>query len=427
MYQLAPNIELLFTEAGDYHDRVRAAAASGFTAVEMWGPTGVDAPSTPKDLPALKAALEETGTQLTAQLAEPRTQFMIPPWDHSEFYRKLDEGVEIAHFLGTPRMVVGSGTGFGGWKRQVQLDKLIEIYQKAIAQIDGLGHHARARAGQRARRPPRLAAGPHRARACTSRAASTRRSSACSTTSTTRPSRARMSRPSSRTPVDSSATCSSPTRPAAASRAPDRSTGRRRSATAARLRLRRTDRPRVLPDDRVGRVGEAHPAARGRRMSARSYPDVGRRRHRRQRPGRCGLRPHPERAGARRDDRDVRGRPDGVGPARRAREEHRRSRTSAPAPSALGGTRARASGDGQLARRRQERRSAGRGPARSCSRRATRSTARTACPSRRCRATSAAWPRTGPARARDRAAASASRFLARPRRAARPRPSGCSA
>lgn len=138
-YQLAPNIELLFTEAGDYHDRVRAAAAAGFDAVEMWGPTGVDAPATPKDIPALKAALEETGTQLTAQLAEPRTQFMIPPWDHSEFYRKLDEGVAIAHELGCPRIVVGSGTGFGGWKRQVQLDKLVEIYQKAIAQIDGSG------------------------------------------------------------------------------------------------------------------------------------------------------------------------------------------------------------------------------------------------------------------------------------------------
>jgi hydroxypyruvate isomerase len=139
MYQLAPNIELLFTEAGDYHDRVRAAAAAGFSSVEMWGPTGVDAPSAPKDLPALKAALEETGTRLEAQLAEPRTQFMIPPWDHSEFFRKLDEGVEIATELGTPRIVVGSGTGFGGWKRQVQLDKLVEIYQKAIAQIDGSG------------------------------------------------------------------------------------------------------------------------------------------------------------------------------------------------------------------------------------------------------------------------------------------------
>lgn len=137
MYQLAPNIELLFTEAGDYHDRVRAAAASGFDAVEMWGPTGVDAPAKPKDLPALKAALEETGVRLTAQLSEPRTQFMIPPKDHSEFYRKLDEGVEIAHQLGCPRIVVGSGTGFGGSKRQTQLDELVEIYTKAIAQIDG--------------------------------------------------------------------------------------------------------------------------------------------------------------------------------------------------------------------------------------------------------------------------------------------------
>ena len=137
MYQLAPNIELLFTEAGDYQDRVRAAAAAGFDAVEMWGPTGVDAPAKAKDIPALKAALDETGVRLTAQLAEPRTQFMIPPWDHSEFFRKLDEGVEIAHALGTPRL--GSGTGFGGWKRQVQLDKLIEIYQRAIAQIDGSG------------------------------------------------------------------------------------------------------------------------------------------------------------------------------------------------------------------------------------------------------------------------------------------------
>ena len=137
MYQLAPNIELLFTEAGDYPDRVRAAAAAGFDAVEMWGPTGVDAPAKPKDLPALKAALDETGTQLTAQLSEPRTQFMVPPKDHSEFYRKLDEGVEIAQLLGCPRIVVGSGTGFGGSKRQTQLDELIEIYRKADAQIAG--------------------------------------------------------------------------------------------------------------------------------------------------------------------------------------------------------------------------------------------------------------------------------------------------
>jgi hydroxypyruvate isomerase len=140
MYELAPNIDLLFTEAGESHaDRVRAAAASGFTAVEMWGPTGKDAPATPKDVPALKAALKETGLHLTAQLAEPRTQFMIPPRDHSLFYAGLDEGVAIAQELGCPRIVVGSGTGFGGAKRQTQLDDLIEIYRRAIAQIDGSG------------------------------------------------------------------------------------------------------------------------------------------------------------------------------------------------------------------------------------------------------------------------------------------------
>jgi hydroxypyruvate isomerase len=139
MYQLAPNIELLFTEHEQYHDRVRAAAAEGFTAVEMWGPTGVDAPAKPKDIPALKAALEETGLVLTAQLSEPRTQFMIPPFDDSPFFAKLDEGVGIAQELGCTRLVVGSGTGFGGSKRQVQLDKLIDIYTRATAQIAGSG------------------------------------------------------------------------------------------------------------------------------------------------------------------------------------------------------------------------------------------------------------------------------------------------
>ncbi len=162
MYELAPNIDLLFTEAGESHaDRVRAAAASGFTAVEMWGPTGADAPATPKDLPALKAALEETGTQLTAQLAEPRTQFMIPPWDHSEFFRKLDEGVEIAHFLGTP--------SHGGRQRN-RIRRLEAPGAARQAHRDlpeghradrRFGHHLGPRAGEHPRRPPGRPARSH--------------------------------------------------------------------------------------------------------------------------------------------------------------------------------------------------------------------------------------------------------------------------
>ena len=182
-------------------------------------------------------------------------------------------------------------------------------------------------------------------------------------------------------------------------------------ATLATLRASGYDGPIGLeyyPTDRVERVGEAHPAARGRRMSTPALPGSRRRRDRRQRPGRCHLRPHPERAGAGRDDRDVRGRPDRVEPAGRAREEHRRSRRARPRADCVRRD-PHAQDERAIARAASSRpASAALGRARSCSRAATRSRAKTACPSPRCRATSAAWRRTGPARARGRTTASAS-------------------
>ena len=66
-------------------------------------------------------------------------QFMIPPRNHAAFYSGLDAGVEVAQQLGCPRMVVGSGTGFGGRKRQDQLDELIEIFTRGVAHIEGSG------------------------------------------------------------------------------------------------------------------------------------------------------------------------------------------------------------------------------------------------------------------------------------------------
>ncbi|GAB3462650.1 TIM barrel protein [Kineococcus endophyticus] len=138
-HTLAPNVELLFTEAGDYPDRVRAAAAAGFTSVEMWGPTGRDAPAKPKDLRALEEALQETGLRLEAQLAEPRTQFMIPPKDHGDFYRGIEEGARIAADLGCPRIVVQGGTGFGGRKRADQHEELAGIYRRALELVEGSG------------------------------------------------------------------------------------------------------------------------------------------------------------------------------------------------------------------------------------------------------------------------------------------------
>ena len=133
MYQLAPNIELLFTEAGpEAADRVRAAAAAGFDAVEMWGTTG-------KDIDALGIALADTGVALTSVLAEPRTNFTLPGTDLTPFFDGLDRGVEHARKLGCPRIVLGSGIGFPGMKRPQNLQRLIDVFTDAVQRTDDSG------------------------------------------------------------------------------------------------------------------------------------------------------------------------------------------------------------------------------------------------------------------------------------------------
>jgi hydroxypyruvate isomerase len=132
VYQLSPNIELLFTEAGEHPDRVRAAAAAGFDAVEMWGTSAVDTD-------ALAAALTETGVSLTSVIAEPRTNFALP-WENLEpFFEGLAEGVKTAAELGCPRIVLGSGVGFPGQKRVQNLERLVEIFSEAVDRTSGSG------------------------------------------------------------------------------------------------------------------------------------------------------------------------------------------------------------------------------------------------------------------------------------------------
>ena len=133
MYQLAPNIDLLFTEAGpDHGDRVGAAAAAGFDAVEMWGTSTVDVDS-------LGKALADTGVTLTAILAEPRTNFTLPATDLGPFFEGLDRGIEHARQLGASRIVVGSGIGFPGMKRAQNLDRLVDVFTQAVERTQGSG------------------------------------------------------------------------------------------------------------------------------------------------------------------------------------------------------------------------------------------------------------------------------------------------
>jgi hydroxypyruvate isomerase len=132
-YQLSPNIEVLFTEAGDDSaDRIRAAAAAGFDAVEMWSTLN-------KDIGSLSAALGDTGVSLTSVLAQPFADLAFPGVDLTAFWEGFEETIESAQALQCPRIVVSSGIGFPGAKRTANLDKLAEVLSEAVARSAGSG------------------------------------------------------------------------------------------------------------------------------------------------------------------------------------------------------------------------------------------------------------------------------------------------
>jgi hydroxypyruvate isomerase len=133
MYQLAPNVELLFEEAGpDPVDRIRAAAAAGFDAVEMWG-------TLTKDVDTLAKVVADTGVSVTTTVAEPFSSFAFPGTDLTAFFDGLERGVEHARQLGAPRIVVTSGVGFPGANREENLKRLTEAMVAAVDRTAGSG------------------------------------------------------------------------------------------------------------------------------------------------------------------------------------------------------------------------------------------------------------------------------------------------
>jgi hydroxypyruvate isomerase len=121
--QLSVNLEYMFTETGDdLPSRVRAAAAAGFAKTEMFW-------THDKDLDALSAALDETGTQMWTVLVDPRTTRLVDKDTHPGWLDDVRRTVADAVRLGCPHVVVGSGPAVPYLKRPVQL----EIVTEAVA------------------------------------------------------------------------------------------------------------------------------------------------------------------------------------------------------------------------------------------------------------------------------------------------------
>ena len=125
----APNIDLLFLEAGPAHERIRAAHRAGFTAVEMWMHSD-------KDLDAMELALDQTGVRILSHLAEPRPQW-VGDSNADAFLAGLDECLAVGRRLSIPNLVVGGGAGLPRIRRADSLPLVVQGFQRVAERVAG--------------------------------------------------------------------------------------------------------------------------------------------------------------------------------------------------------------------------------------------------------------------------------------------------
>ena len=134
MIDFSISIELAFAEAGrSFPDRVRAAAAAGFKAVEIWDWRD-------KPLAELGVALHDTGTKLETLCVEDwrdKCQLAAPA-EHAEFVARVAETARVAVELGCSKLVVLAGDRVAGQALEAQLSAAHDALAQASDAIAGL-------------------------------------------------------------------------------------------------------------------------------------------------------------------------------------------------------------------------------------------------------------------------------------------------
>lgn len=132
MSSIAANLEWLFTEAGDdTASRIRAAAAHGLDAVEIWG-------WREKDLDAIAAALDDTGVTLQSLIVDPKAD-LADPATHAGYLDDVRDSLAAAQRLGSPYLVAVSGDEIAGVDRATQHAAIVDVLSAAAAILDGTG------------------------------------------------------------------------------------------------------------------------------------------------------------------------------------------------------------------------------------------------------------------------------------------------
>jgi hydroxypyruvate isomerase len=129
---ISVNLEWLFTEAGPRTaDRIRAAAAAGFTAVEIWGWRD-------KDLAAIEAALRETGVRLLTLIVDPACD-LADRSSHERYLEGVRDSLAVAERLGSPFLVALAGQEIGGVPPAVQRAAVVDALKAASGVLERAG------------------------------------------------------------------------------------------------------------------------------------------------------------------------------------------------------------------------------------------------------------------------------------------------
>ncbi|MEV0116566.1 TIM barrel protein [Streptomyces sp. NPDC050844] len=139
------NLSILFTEL-PLLERPAAAAAAGFTAVELWWPW-VDAPTPEQsELDALRAAITDAGVQLVGlnfyagQLPGPdRGALSIPGEESEKFRANLSVAADFAKALGCKALNALYGNRVEGVDPAVQDELALENLALAAREADRVG------------------------------------------------------------------------------------------------------------------------------------------------------------------------------------------------------------------------------------------------------------------------------------------------
>lgn len=125
-------IEMIFVnEAPAFEERLQHVRQAGLSHFEFWQWMR-------RDVPKIRAAMDNTGLELTALVAEPIIS-LTDPANHDAFIDGLKRSIDVARLLGAPVLIAQAGDEQAALSRGEQRAALVKGLSRAARVLDGTG------------------------------------------------------------------------------------------------------------------------------------------------------------------------------------------------------------------------------------------------------------------------------------------------